>query len=347
MTSNCFTKASGERQSPESTNADHPGVDTTSWPRRFSTTFACALILIVAGGLQHAIADNYALIVGVNHCDRFRLPDGSRPRPLRAAESDADAIHQLFTSQLGFEKDHVLLLKGEQATRAALAKAFQDLMKQLKPDDHLVIHFAGHGTQVPDQKPFDEVDELDEGLCLADSEAEAKSLLLDDTLGIWLEDLPAKQITVLLDCCHSGTGLKDFDDDIQSRFLPFAVPEPAESKLIPKSEWREVRGDSKSLDRDIAAVFACRAEQQAYERRMMRGSEQVRAGQFTHYLLEGLQNHTADRNGDRIVSRAEISAYVEQQLDSTFNETRTSVKERQQPVLECSHPEKPLFPGVN
>ena len=343
----CFTKVSGGRQSPDATNANHPGVDTRGSPISYFPTFACALIFIVAVCVQNAVADNFALIVGVNHCDKFRLPDGSRPRPLRAAELDADAMFFQLTSQLGFEKDHVRLLKGDRATRAALECTFREFATTLKSTDHLVIHFAGHGTQVPDQKPFDEDDELDEALCLADSESDVKTLLLDDTLGIWLDDLPPKRMTVLLDCCHSGTGLKDFDDDVQSRYLPFAVEQTAASSAASKNEWSEVRGDAKSLDRDIAAVFACHPEQQAYERRMMRGNEVVRAGQFTHFLLEGLQNNAADINGDAIVSRQEIAVYVELRLDSTFNETRSTLKERQQPVLECDRPGKPLFPGLN
>jgi uncharacterized caspase-like protein len=341
-----FDEASRRWQSPDSVDKDHRQFDTSGTPVFFARTFVFTAVLIVAGCVNDAVAENFALIVGVNHCDRFRLPDGSRPRPLRAAESDADAMSLLLMTQQGFKKEHIRLLKGEQATRAALENAFREFAAQLKSTDHFVFHFAGHGTQVPDQKPFDEDDGLDEALCLFDSESDVTTLLLDDTLGIWLEDLPAKRITVLLDCCHSGTGLKDFDDDLQSRFLPFVGEQKVLNTSTPKNEWREVRGDAKSLDRDIAAVFACRPEQQAYERRMLRDGESIRAGQFTHFLLEGLQDNAADRNGDAIVSRQEIAAFIEESLDSAFNKSRSTLRERQQPMLECDRPQKPLFPKM-
>lgn len=306
----------------------------------YRSVFAVALVLGCFTNL--APADDFALVVGVNHCPKFRLPDGSKPRPLRAAESDAQAMAELLMGRLGFSKDRVRVLTGESATRAALQTAFKELAQQLRPNDHLWFHFAGHGTQVPDQKPFDEDDDLDEALCLADSEADIKTLVLDDELGRWLDDLPARRVTVLLDCCHSGTGLKDADPDLQSRFLAF--PREPTSKTAKLGPWQEVRGDTKSLGRDITAFFACRPEQQAYERRMTRGTDAVRAGQFTHFVLEAMTSNMADRNGDQTVSRQELLDYVAGRLDETFNAQRLQPGEQQQTLLETDRPALPLFP---
>ncbi len=303
-----------------------------------------ACFLVTACFANSVPAADFALVVGVNHCPKFRLPDGSKPRPLRAAEADAAAMVSLLTGPLGLPKDHVRILQGEQATLGGLQAAFEALAKQLRPTDHLLFHFAGHGTQIPDHKPFDEDDDLDEALCLADSEANVKTLVLDDDLGRWLDDLPSRRITVFLDCCHSGTGLKDLDTELQPRYLPWASESAAQpTKTAP---WREIRSDAKGLDRDITAFFACRPEQQAYERRMTRGQDSVRAGQFTHFVLEGLTSGKADRNGDQVVSRQELLNYVARRLDETFNTQRAQPAERQQPLLETDRPETPLFPKL-
>jgi len=292
--------------------------------------------------LNQASGEEYALLIGVNQCPEFRLPDGSKSLSLRAAESDAEAMYELLTTRLGVPKQQVTLLTGQNATRAAMQNALQKLARQLQSDDHLWFHFAGHGTQVPDQKPYDEEDDLDEALCLADATTDIKTLVLDDELGRWLEDLPARRITVLLDCCHSGTGLKDVDEDLQSRFLPFpGAPAAEHAKASP---WREVRGDTKSVDRDMTAIFACQSGQQAYERRLARGGETIRAGQFTHYLLEGLASGTVDRNADKTISRKELYEFIAQHLDESFNTLRERPSDRQQPVLETDRPALPIFP---
>ncbi len=59
-----------------------------------------------------ASASDYAFIIGVNHCPRFVLPDGSKPRPLRAAEADADAMADLVVDKFRFPAANVVVLKG-------------------------------------------------------------------------------------------------------------------------------------------------------------------------------------------------------------------------------------------
>ena len=304
------------------------------------------LITIVCVGCWLTVtpvwAEDYALIVGVNDCPDFRLPNGSRPRPLRGAESDADAVADLWKRQFGLAADHVRVLKGRQATRAALQAEWERLARTLRPEDSLLFYFSGHGTQVPDRKPFDEPDHLDEALCPSDARSDGTNLLLDDDLGAWLDEIAAGQVTILLDCCHAGTGIKEVDDEIVARFLP--MPDPRATLKPDERPWRDFQGTTKSLTpRSVVALFACRPEQQAYERRMTRGNDTIRAGQFTHFVVEGLTLGKADRNGDQIVSRQELTDYVARRLDETFNAQRPQAVERQQPLLETDHPEQPLF----
>jgi hypothetical protein len=183
-------------------------------------------------------AEDYAAIVGVNDCPRFRLPDGSRPRPLRGAESDAEAFAAVLVRDYGFTPGNVRLLKGDQATRDAIRKALREQAKRVRSGDSLVFYFAGHGTQVPDRRPFDESDDLDEALCPFDADERGNGLVLDDDLGLWLDEVQEGQMTTILDCCHSGTATKAPDDDLTPRFLP---GNRAGAKPAAESPWRELR----------------------------------------------------------------------------------------------------------
>ena len=177
------------------------------------------------------------------------------------------------------------MLKGDQATRESIWKAFRETAKRVRSGDYLVFYFAGHGTQVPDRRPFDELDGLDEALCPYDADDRGEGLVLDDDLGLWLDDVEAGQVTVILDCCHSGTGTKAPDDDLMPRFLPGIHPG---AKPAAESPWRELRDISKAPGRQTVAFFACRPDQQAYERLIPGNQPPARRGQFSYYFLEGL-----------------------------------------------------------
>lgn len=285
-----------------------------------------------------ASAADYALVIGVNHCPQFVLPDGSKPKPLGAAESDADSMARLLIDKYGFPESNLRIMKGEQATLAAVRASFQHYNSVLRNGDRFVFYFSGHGTQIPDQKPFDEDDDLDEALCVYDARSSGEKLLVDDELGRWLEDLPASSVTIFLDCCHAGTGHKELDADIQSRYLPCRVAGDVKSQTQP---WSDLRGQQKSINRVTAAFFACQPGEQAYERRMPGGTgkQTIRAGQFTHFLRRGLETDQADLNKDGRITQEELARYVESNLNETFNKSRRVAADQQHPTLESVRPE--------
>jgi uncharacterized caspase-like protein len=317
------------------------------WPPHAMSriTLGVALALWLTG-VSAAGADVYALVIGVNECPQFQLPDGTRPKPLRGAEADADGIAQMLVEQYRWPAEHVQILKGKTATRTAVAAAFTEMTKRMRPDDTFVFHFSGHGTQIPDRQPFDEPDGLDEALCPADATATGDNLMIDDDLGLWLEKLACRRVTVILDCCHSGTGIKDLNDDVAARFLPMplAAAKPRSGKET-KSPWRDLKGGAKSLDRQVTAFYACQAEQQAYERRLPEMKAPARVGQFSHYLLEGLRDKKADADHDGVITGGEAIEYARHRLDETFNRARRRPTERQDPALEAGTADSPLFGG--
>ncbi len=298
-------------------------------------TLACAPLLAP----QRARGEMFAVVVGVNECPQFRLSDGAKPRPLRGAESDADALAALLVKHYGLAAENLHLLKGRDASRVGIRDAFQRVTRTAKAEDVFLFHFSGHGTQVADQRPWDEVDGLDEALCTFDCSEAPEHLLLDDQMSLWLDELPTRRITVVLDCCHAGTATKDTDAEVVPRFLPRRVesrPGKAEAR------WPELRGTTKDIGRQLTAFFACQPDQLAYERRLPGLPSTARAGQFSHYLLSGLREGAADANRDGAISNQELLEYVRGRLDESFNRQRP-MGDRQQPLLETSSPQAPVF----
>ncbi len=163
-----------------------------------------------------ALGKDFALVIGVNDCPEYQ-PGENRPmRRLKGAEADAVRWGQ-WLSEHGYA---VRSLLGQQATYAAARRELAELSTATKRADRVLLFFAGHGTQTADQRPFDEPDGADEALCLADCRFDGQNLLLDDEVGRWIDELEASQVTVVLDCCHAGTGIKDLDDEVTPRFLP-------------------------------------------------------------------------------------------------------------------------------
>lgn len=279
--------------------------------------------------------EKYAIVIGVNDCPNFRLPSGAKPRALQGAESDARSVAALLHDRYEFSADHTRLLTGAAATIAGVNRALDEIAKSAQPDDQVVLYFSGHGTQISDARPSDEVDELDEALCLYDADASGTRLLTDDQLGRWLDRLAARQSTVILDCCHAGTGTKDLGDDIVPRFLPGIGTAPTPKQQKPSGAWLELQGGQKSLDRRRTAIFACQPDQQAYERKWPELAAGERRGQFSYYLVKGLAGGEADRDGNGQVTNQELVEYVNQRLDEAFNAQRSKPADRQQPAIEA------------
>merc|ERR1712190_525006 len=91
-------------------------------------------------------------------------------------------------------------------TRRNIEKALDWLVDGAQPGDVLFFHFSGHGAQQEDPHGYEE-DGMNETILPVDFEH--SGMLSDDEIGeLVVRHLPeGVRLTVLLDCCHSGTGL--------------------------------------------------------------------------------------------------------------------------------------------
>lgn len=141
---------------------------------------------------------NLIAVIGI---DRYR--DTRHWRALSNAVSDARGAAAIF-AQIGFAQITEALID-DTATGRALQSIVTDELSVLRPDDSLVLFYAGHGGN---RKHHVAGREVTTGY-LIPVDADDKASTWVELEG-WLRAvalLPAKHILVILDACHSGIAL--------------------------------------------------------------------------------------------------------------------------------------------
>jgi hypothetical protein len=164
-----------------------------------------------------------AVLIGIN---RYKVPGAD----LRGCVNDVLDMKAALTKYYGFSSRDVTVLTDFAATKKAMQSAIQKLVGGAKRGDVLLVHYSGHGSYVPDENG-DESDNRDEILCPAD--LDWRDPLTDDWLRKTIDSLRSGvSLTVVMDCCHSGTN---------TRALPRAG-EPV-ARYLP-SPWAILRAES-------------------------------------------------------------------------------------------------------
>ena len=194
-----------------------------------------------------------ALLVGLNH-----YPDPENT--LRGCINDVRQVSGLLHAHFGFAGDSpIRLLTDARATTAAVVSGLHWLIDDASPGDVLVFHYSGHGSQVPDRHG-DEIDDgLDEIICPYDLDWD-NPFTDDDLYAIVKELSPSVNLTVILDSCHSGTGLRELTGGgraARSRYL-----RPPEGMRRPHREGRAMRRfGARAAACGAILIAGCRADQ--------------------------------------------------------------------------------------
>jgi hypothetical protein len=193
-----------------------------------------------------------ALLIGIN---RYQQPGAD----LRGCVNDVDAMRSVLRDLYGFDERNIRVLADLDATKEAIQSGFEQLVEVAQPGDVLYAHYSGHGSNVPDTSG-DEPDGRDEILCPTDLDWDEP--LLDDWLRMLFDQTPVGvNLTVVMDCCHSGSNTRALEppdsQQPRQRFLPC----PADLRVIESgSELTgalgvvEPRGTSTVIDGDVTEV---------------------------------------------------------------------------------------------
>lgn len=137
------------------------------------------------------------LFVGVN-----KLKAVKHGAEAPQAKGSAEMMHKAFTTLGGIDPKNARTLTDVDATTAAFEEAVTKWLPSItQPGDTVFLFYCGHGGPEPTKDPS-EPDGLDEVLTTYDS------FVVDDQLGRWLQELPGRQIVLLMETCHGG-GLVD------------------------------------------------------------------------------------------------------------------------------------------
>ncbi|MBK9962726.1 MAG: caspase family protein [Saprospiraceae bacterium] len=173
------------------------------------------------------MSKGYSLHIGLNKLDTNHYPGTPK---LKAAVNDA-IFWESFANKLAYK---TATLHDEHATVETVLQHLADYAALMIPGDILLLTYAGHGAEIPNDKPggFDE-ERNDQTWCLYDRQ------LLDDELYEAFEAYKeGTRILIVSDSCHSGTISRADDIDL-SRLLANGMVDSAKtrgfsSRMLPR-----------------------------------------------------------------------------------------------------------------
>lgn len=196
----------------------------------------------------------WALVVGI---EKYDNPEWDE---VWGAKNDVRRVHDYLIKDLKVPSSNIIALVNKDATRRNIITSFRNHLidnTQIQPGDALYFHFSGHGSRSPAPRNWpiiekvDEDDEengllemiipWDEGMVDPKNPHNRVCGIPDRTLGALLAKAARRygeNITVVLDCCHSGHG---------TRGLAIEAP-PFKARAIPKDKVVPLRED---VDREI------------------------------------------------------------------------------------------------
>jgi metacaspase-1 len=217
-----------------------------------------------------------ALLVGLNG-----YPDPANT--LRGCINDVRQVSDLLHSHFGFGADgSIRLLTDARATTAAIVDRLHWLLDGARAGDVLAFHYSGHGSQVPDRHGDEVHDGLDEIICPYDLDWDDP--FTDDDLYAIVKDLPAGvNLTVVLDCCHSGTGLREAVGPAPSARSRCLRP-PVERSRQRRTDLAVRRFGSRAAERGAILIAGCRSDQVSADAYI----DGDYHGALTYYLCEAV-----------------------------------------------------------
>lgn len=243
------------------------------------------LLLLAAAPTPEARAEpvKRAVLIGINDYAAPGIQD------LQGAVNDVEIMQAVLVGKFGVPKENITVLRNEQATRKGILDAIRrDLIEAKPPADVAIIHFSGHGSQMPDNSN-DESDGLDETIVPQDSRTPGVYDISDDEINGLLKQLSAvtPNITFIMDSCHSGTVTKALDLGGQARQAPpDKRPAPPPSNFaLGRSSDAEGPGGFRNPEAGYVLLAGSRANEVSHEGLI----GENRHGAFTYYLVEALQ----------------------------------------------------------
>lgn len=262
-----------------------------------------------------------ALLIGIdqyisNDSQGYKIPN------LEGCKNDALAIKSLITNRYRFTDKNITELYDHNATRIEILNALEQILKISKENDVVLIYYAGHGSQVVNSLSKEE-DKLDESIVPADACYDSIADISDKTLAGKINQFIDKKVTLtmILDCCHSGSMGRGFLLDLPK--IRFRSIRNQDIKDSSDPVFPEKRVNSRYL-----LISAAQENEPAQE---FYGEDNLPHGVFTAALIKSINQQSVEATVMDIFKS--ISALIK------------SNGKRQEPVLAGSieRQNQPLF----
>jgi hypothetical protein len=224
-----------------------------------------------------------ALLIGINHYKAVPHLMGSL--------NDVAAMQQILVTRWGFPPANIRVLTEQAATRAAIIDALRQLVRESGPNDTVVVHFSGHGSQVQDLNG-DEEDGLDETLVPWDGRTPGVPDIVDDELDVIFGQLRTRSVLVVLDSCHSGTATRGLD------FRPRGIPKDERIDLY-RDAVITTRAIVPRFESKLLVMSAVAADQEALDGPI----DSDYHGVFTYALSRSLATAPPDASPRQVFDR--------------------------------------------
>ena len=226
------------------------------------------------GRKRKAEAGLHAIVIGTHD---YKEKDGEKSIDLEYSAKDAITMSRAINNITdGYIKGPVNIIELTTAdanaenwpTKTSIKAAFDQVIKNSKAEDVLLLFMSGHGKTYSDDKHSDfyyltsDCSSMD----LSIEEVRNNYCIPADTLTKWVSKVPAKKRVVIMDACESGAGAAKFSN----------------SKSLTTSQKKELE-----MLKDRSGMFVLASSesgQQSYE------SLGFKQGLLTYSLMDGLVN---------------------------------------------------------
>ena len=169
------------------------------WEKRIGSLFSRARVLkpeARADAPPGPIRNRYALVVGVG---KFKFGINS----LAYSTRDAESFYQFLTdSRRGqFQRENVIFLTDENATRANVAAALDRIKGIAESDDLVTVYMSSHGTP-PDKRGAVNIVTYDAEI--KPRERIWHTSITEEMLKDFIDGTRAKRLVMILDTCYSN-----------------------------------------------------------------------------------------------------------------------------------------------
>jgi hypothetical protein len=264
-----------------------------------------AILFMLFSLVGSAAAGNRALLIGTGEYQnsRYNLP---------GIAYDIDVMKG-FARKLGFRTQEIRTLVNDQVTFDNIKESFDNfLTRGVGPTDSILIYYTGHGIQVRD-KNGDELDGRDEALTLyglKPVQGGYNGVLIDDDIDNFLNELPSKNILLVVDACHSGTVTRGFSESVKLQTRAYNISDfvvktlPYRGGISAVSKGNDVQIEN--LARGVVSLSAAQDNEQSLA--TSRGSV------FTLALNEALDVDKRNTTPQKLLQ--ESTSIIRQKIDA-------------------------------